>query len=254
MQSSYLVGGGQIAAVTRTAHGSAVHDRRPGAHARRRRHAPSRRRSASPSGTQTGRCRPARPTPTRTRSSTACSSRRAGPSSARTATGSASAGSSSPSTLRSPSRWRREARCFSLVASRSARLGGAAGVRNDRRQAGARREGARPPRPRHRRERQDGRDPERQPDRAAERRHRRDDLHARADQPRRRRRHERALSEADGRQAAEDRLPADALGGGDPLAAPDGRDRLDRSRPAGSDRADPRRRRPRPDHPGDRHA
>ena len=88
----------------------------------------------------------------------------------------------------------------------------------------------------------------------AERRHRRDDLHARPDQrvvgvdtsalyP------QRTVD-----SAPEDRLPADALGGGDPLAAADGRDRFDGGRPAARDRADPGGRRDRARDPGDRDA
>ena len=73
-------------------------------------------------------------------------------------------------------------------------VGGASGRTG--RATHARRDGPGPPHPCSGRERQDGRDPEREPDRAAERRHRRDDLHARADEERRRRRHERALSRA----------------------------------------------------------
>ena len=50
----------------------------------------------------------------------------------------------------------------------------------------------------------------------------------------------------------EDRLPADALRGGDPLAAADGGDRLDGGRPAAGTRAAPGSRRDRARDPGDR--
>ena len=116
----------------------------------------------------------------------------------------------------------------------------------------ARRDCAGPPHSRSGRQRQDGRDPEREPDRAAERRHRRDDLHAGVEQSRRRRRHERALSEAVRGQAAQDRLPADTLGRGDSLAAADGGDRLDGGRGASGARTAPRGRRDRTRDPGAR--
>ena len=95
MESSYVVSNGQIAAVTRNAHGSRFTIIVQG-------------RTPAGDGTSvpttfcvafwdaTARSRRARRTRTPTRSSTACSSRRPGPSSAPTATASASAGSSSP--------------------------------------------------------------------------------------------------------------------------------------------------------------
>ena len=98
--------------------------------------------------------------------STACSSRRAARSSAPTVTASASAGSRSPSTLRSDRGRRREG-----AAARHCRRGARARRRGrrerpHRRGARAGRDGAGPPRPRAGRQRADGRDPEREPDRA----------------------------------------------------------------------------------------